>query len=98
MTGRTVQGGKTMKRPRTRDPWEALQRVTEAAERFVNRSPRSKRLETERQALLDAIIQAQLALSVQRLATLSNDEALEANLVEHQKPQRTPRKRATVSR
>jgi len=50
---------KLMKRHRTNEPWEALQRVTEVAERFVNRSPRSKRLEAERQALLDATFPAQ---------------------------------------
>ena len=37
-----------------------------AAEHFVNRSPRLKRLEAERQDLLDAIRQAQLLLSVKR--------------------------------
>jgi hypothetical protein len=36
----------------------------EAAERFVNRAPRSKKLEEERNALLDAITQAQWLLSV----------------------------------
>jgi len=39
----------------------------DAAERFVNRSPRLKRLEADRQALLDAIRRAQLLLSVKRL-------------------------------
>src|SRR5574340_82607 len=33
---------------------ETLQTLTEAAERFVNRLPRSKKLEAERNALLDA--------------------------------------------
>lgn len=56
-----------MKRRRAHDPWEAFQAVTEAAERFVNHSPRSKRLETDRQVLLDAIRQAQLLLSLKRL-------------------------------
>ena len=45
---------------------DSLNTVTDAAERFVNRTPRIKRLEAERQALLDAIRQAQLLLSVQR--------------------------------
>ena len=44
-----------MKRRPSHDVGEAFHRVTDAAENFVNRSPRSKRLETERQALLDAI-------------------------------------------
>ena len=46
---------------------------------FVNRSPRSKRLEGERQALLDAIRQAQLILSVKRLSTWSKEPAQERN-------------------
>jgi hypothetical protein len=49
------------------DPWESFEGITNAAERFVNRSPRVKRLEAERQALLDAIRRAQLLLSVKRL-------------------------------
>ena len=57
-----------MKRQRSTEPWDALLAITDAAERFVNRSPRSKRLEAERQALLDAIRQAQLLLSVRRFA------------------------------
>ena len=57
-----------MKRQRSTEPWEALLAITDAAERFVNRSPRSKRLEAERQALLDAIRQAQLLLSVRRFS------------------------------
>jgi hypothetical protein len=44
----------------------AFQEITDAAESFVNRSPRSKRLETQRQALLDAIRRAQLVLSLAR--------------------------------
>jgi hypothetical protein len=60
-----------MKRRPSQDVWEAFHIVTDAAENFVNRSPRSKRLETERQALLDAIRRAQLLLSVSRLAPSS---------------------------
>ena len=59
-----------MKRQRSTEPWDALLSITDAAERFVNRSPRVKRLEGERQALLDAIRQAQLLLSVKRFSTL----------------------------
>lgn len=61
-----------MKRRPSQDVWEAFHIVTDAAENFVNRSPRSKRLETERQALLDAIRRAQLVLSVNRLAPPSS--------------------------
>jgi len=60
-----------MKRRPSQDVWEAFHIVTDAAENFVNRSPRSKRLETERQVLLDAIRRAQLLLSVSRLAPSS---------------------------
>jgi hypothetical protein len=56
-----------MKRRSSEDAWDALSIVTDAAERFLNRSPRFKRLEAERQALLDAIRRAQLILSVKRL-------------------------------
>jgi hypothetical protein len=56
-----------MKRRSSEDPWDALNNVTDAAERFLNRSPRLRRLEAERQALLDAIRRAQLMLSVKRL-------------------------------
>jgi hypothetical protein len=55
-----------MKQRSSENSWHALTSVTDAAERFVNRTPRLKRLETERQALLDAIRQAQLVLSVKR--------------------------------
>jgi hypothetical protein len=61
-----------MKRRPSHDVWEAFHLVTDAAEQFVNRSPRSKRLETERQALLDAIRRAQLVLSVNRLSPSSS--------------------------
>jgi hypothetical protein len=63
-----------MKRQRSQDLWEALLALTDAAERFVNRSPRSKRLEADRQVLLDAIRQAQLVLSVKRLRMLSEQK------------------------
>ena len=43
---------------------DALRVLTDAAERFVNKAPNQKRLEAERAALLDAILQAQLLLSV----------------------------------
>ena len=56
-----------MKRGSSQDSWYALNTLTDAAERFVNHTPRIKRLEAERQALLDAIRQAQLLLSVKRL-------------------------------
>ena len=51
----------------TPDLIEACQRLAEAAETFVNRAPRQKRLEHERSALFDAPSHAQLVLSVTRL-------------------------------
>ncbi len=59
-----------MEHKSSKDSWRALNSVTDAAERFVNRSPRLKRLEAERQALLDAIRQAQLLLSVKKLPSV----------------------------
>jgi hypothetical protein len=41
----------------------------EAAERFVNCAPRSKKLEDQRNALLDAITQAQWLLSVEHVSS-----------------------------
>jgi uncharacterized protein YlxW (UPF0749 family) len=45
----------------------AFQRLTDAAEQFVNRAPRVKRIQEQRAVLLDGIANAQLVLSVQRL-------------------------------
>lgn len=56
-----------MRRKDNRDVVNALHRLTEAGEAFVNRSPRLKRIEGQRSALLDAIADAQLVLSVHRL-------------------------------
>lgn len=88
-----------MKRQRSDDPWGALLAITDAAERFVNRSPRSKRLEAERQALLDAIRQAQLLLSVKRFSTSpeSRPEPI-ANLAEHRKRRQSFRKEPVQKR
>jgi hypothetical protein len=47
---------------------ETLEQLTDAAERFVNRVPRLRKHEMERQALLDAITQAQLILSVRAVS------------------------------
>ena len=48
---------------RQRDMAERLQALTAAAERFVASVPPSKKLQEERRALLEAIIQAQQLLS-----------------------------------
>ena len=87
-----------MKRRPSQDVWEAFHIVTDAAENFVNRSPRSKRLEAERQALLDAIRRAQLVLSVSRLApsSLASDPSVPslANFrARREDVKRSPRKR-----
>jgi hypothetical protein len=45
-----------------------LQLLTDAAERFVDRAPQSRRLEQDQRTLLAAITKAQLVLSLHRLA------------------------------
>ena len=47
---------------------QALLTLMETAERFVNCAPRSKKLEEQRNGLLDAITQAQWLLSVERVS------------------------------
>lgn len=44
---------------------EALRRLLETAQRFEMKSPKYRRVESERQALQDAMTYAQLVLSVQ---------------------------------
>ena len=46
------------------DVKDTLRLLTDAAEQFVNKAPNQRRLEVERVALLDAIMRAQLLLSV----------------------------------
>ncbi|HET9962287.1 MAG TPA: hypothetical protein VFQ34_08140 [Nitrospiraceae bacterium] len=58
---------------------EALELLTSAAERFVDGAPRVKRLEAERQALLDAITRAQLVLSVHRFHPTAQGDAIAAS-------------------
>jgi hypothetical protein len=53
----------------TADTGDTLQALAEAAEAFVDRTPRWKKTEAERQALLDAITRAQLFLSVEHPPT-----------------------------
>lgn len=61
-----------MKQPDEHDVVRACHRLMVAAETFVNRAPKAKRLEAERSALLEAIGEAQLTLSVHRLPTEEN--------------------------
>ena len=56
-----------MARKDTHDVIKVFHRLTDAAEAYVNRSPRVQRIQTERAALLEAIADAQLVLSVHRL-------------------------------
>jgi hypothetical protein len=56
-----------MKRKDDGDVVRAFQRLANAAEEFVNRAPRVKRIQAERSTLLEAITDAQLMLSVHRL-------------------------------
>ena len=53
---------------------KTLQTLMEAAERFVNGAAGSKKLEAERNALLDAITQAQWLLSVEHLPAKRADD------------------------
>jgi len=46
---------------------QACHSLARAAESFVNRAPRLKRLEAEREALFDALSHAQLVLSVNQI-------------------------------
>jgi hypothetical protein len=63
-----------MKRKENHDVIKAFHRLTDAAEEYVNRSPRVKRIQEQRTALLDAIANAQLILSVQHLPKESSSE------------------------
>ena len=57
-----------------RDFIEVVLRLAAAAEEYVNRSPKVKRLEAQRTALLDAIAGVQLQLSVHRLPPVTGRE------------------------
>jgi predicted nucleic acid-binding Zn-ribbon protein len=58
-----------VKRRGNHDVITAFHRLANAAEEFVNRAPRVKRIHAQRATLLDAIAHAQLVLSVHRLPT-----------------------------
>ena len=57
---------------------EVLKELTDAAERFVNKAPKQAKLEQDRQALLDAIMRAQLVLSVGQPSGEKPTDALSA--------------------
>ncbi len=54
---------------------KTLQTLMEAAEQFVNAAPRSKKLVKERNALLDAIRQAQWLLSLEQIPAKGSSRA-----------------------
>ena len=56
-----------MKRKNNHDLINAFHRLADAAESYVNRSPRVKRIQEPRSALINAISDAQLFLSVHQL-------------------------------
>ena len=57
-----------------RDFIKVVLRLAAAAEEYVNRSPKVRRLEAQRTALLDAIADVQLQLSVHRLPPVTARE------------------------
>jgi hypothetical protein len=63
-----------MKRKENHDVIKAFYRLTDAAEQYVNRSPRVKRIQEQRSALLEAIGHAQLILSVHQLPNEPSSE------------------------
>ena len=64
---RQPRAGSSSSGKRPNEMGQALLTLMETAERFVNGAPRSKKLEEERHALLDAITQAQWLLSVEHV-------------------------------
>jgi hypothetical protein len=69
---------------------EVLKELTDAAERFVNKAPKQAKLEQDRQALLDAIMRAQLVLSLGQSSGEKPSDALSAR---HDSSGRTSRPR-----
>ncbi len=62
-----VRGNSSLRAAAQSELSKTLQTLLEAAEQFVNGAPRSKKLEAERNALLDALTQARWLLSVEPL-------------------------------
>ena len=73
-----------MKRKDDHDVVRTFQRLASAAEEFVNRAPRVKRIQAERSSLLETITDAQLVLSVHRIPQDKEQESKPAT-----KPKRT---------
>jgi hypothetical protein len=71
-----------MKRKDNGDAVRVFQRLASAAEAFVNRAPRVKRIQAERSSLLDAITDAQLVLSVHRLPQDKEHESKTSHQIE----------------
>jgi hypothetical protein len=78
-----------MKRRDDGDVVRAFKRLTTAADEFVDRAPRVKRIQAERTAILDAITHAELVLSVHRLPKDKEQEqesAIRSKLEEQMRP------------
>ena len=89
------------------DPAATLKQLLSAAVQFEAKAPRQQRIEGERRALLEAITQAQLVLSVRRTGPIEKDRPAEAagnnrqttlrgisgGLVDKRKPSGRPRKK-----
>src|SRR5437868_815436 len=85
-----AMNGGAMARQDNPDVVGALQQLTDAADDFVNRAPRVKRIEDERAALLNAITHAELVLSVHRLP---NDREQEVETATRSKRRSLPQAR-----
>lgn len=72
-----------MKRQDREDLLRAFHRLMTSAEAFVNRAPKLKRIDAERAALLEALSDAQLVLSVQRLPEESKEKRHDRPSADH---------------
>jgi hypothetical protein len=75
-----------MKRQEEQNLVGAFRHLAETAEQYVNRSPKAKRIQTERAALLDAIAEAQLVLSIHRLPQTTAKESAHTSSASDNKP------------
>ncbi|WP_447983834.1 hypothetical protein [Nitrospira sp. Nam74] len=60
---------------------DTLKTLLEAAERFEGKTPKYRRIESERQALREAITQAQLVLSVQEASKEQKGQTSQLKMV-----------------
>src|SRR5262245_816618 len=80
-----------MKRKDNPDVIKTFHRLTNAAETYVSRSPRVKRIQEQRSALVDAIAAAQLILSVHQLPKESVSERSSSKVPTREKEMKTLR-------